>query len=52
MTNLLIARPDERPLFQSYVDPSLILIVTISCLGLLVSLCAAIYGLDLSVSLL
>jgi len=52
MTHLLIARPDERPSFQTYFDPSLILIATISCLGLLVSLCAAIYGLDLSASLL
>jgi hypothetical protein len=51
MTDLLIARPDERPSFQSYFDPSLILIVTISCLGLLVSLCAAIHGLDLSAGL-
>jgi hypothetical protein len=52
MTHLLIARPDEWPSFQGYFDPSLILIVTISCLGLLVSLCAAICGLDLSASLL
>jgi len=52
MTHLLIARPDERPSFQSYFDPSLVLIVTICCLGLLVSLCAAIYGLDVSASLL
>jgi hypothetical protein len=52
MNRLLVPRPDERPSFQTTSDASsLILIVTICCLGLLVSLGAAIYGLDLGASL-
>lgn len=43
-----VARPDKRPSFQGkFLDiPSLLLIVAICGLGLLVSLCAAIYGWD------
>jgi hypothetical protein len=51
MTHLVVPRPDERPSFQSYFAPSLIAVAAIGCLGLLVSLCAAIYGLDLSAGL-
>lgn len=51
MTRLLVPRPDERPTFQSYFAPSLISVAAFGCLGLLVSLCAAIYGLDLSAGL-
>jgi hypothetical protein len=51
MTDLLIRRRDERPSFQSYFAPSLISVAAIGCLGLLVSLGAAIYGLDLSAGL-
>ena len=58
MNRPMVPRPDERPSFQTTSDarqtgsdtPSLIVIATICCLGLLVSLCAAIYGLDLSTS--
>ena len=51
MNNLLIARPGERPFFQLKSDaPSLVLILIICALGILVSLGAAIYGLDLSAS--
>jgi len=51
MNNLLIARPGERPPFQLKSDaPSLVLILIICALGILVSLGAAIYGLELSAS--
>jgi hypothetical protein len=49
MNRRLVPRPDERPSFQSYFAP--MLIVTICCLGLLISLYAATYGVDLSASL-
>jgi hypothetical protein len=51
MNSLLVARSGERPSFQFKSDaPSLALIVVICALGILVSLCAATYGLDLTVS--
>jgi len=44
----LVTRPGKRSSFQIGSDTrSLIAIAVICCLGLLVSLCAAIYGLDL-----
>jgi hypothetical protein len=47
---LMAARPGKRRSFQhKFLDtPALIAIVAISGLGLLVSLCAAIYGWDLN----
>ena len=51
MNNLLIARPGERPPFQLKTDaPSLVSILVICALGILASLGAASYGLDLSAS--
>ena len=51
MNNLLVARPGERPAFQLTPDAcSFISILIICALGILVSLCAASYGLDLSAS--
>jgi hypothetical protein len=49
----LVARPGKRPSVRdkSLDTPSLIAIVAISGLGLLVSLCAAIYGWDLDAGL-
>jgi len=49
----LVAQPGKRPSFQNrvYDTPSLTAIAAICCLGLLVSLYAAIYGWDLSVGL-
>jgi hypothetical protein len=49
----LVARQGKRPSFQDQVHdtPSLLAIVAICGLGLLVSLCAAIYGWDLNPSL-
>jgi hypothetical protein len=56
MTELLIPRPDERSSFQSYFATSLLR--SLAHIGrrnrrfrLAVSLCAAIYGLDLSAGL-
>ena len=49
MKNLLIARPGERPSFQLKPDASSLISIPIICaLGILVSLCAAIYGLGAS----
>jgi len=49
MNRLLVPRPDGRPSFQTTSGaPAPILIAIICCLGLLVSLCATTYGLDLS----
>jgi hypothetical protein len=51
MNNLLVARPGERPAFQLTPDASSLVSILIICaLGILVSLCAASYGLDLSAS--
>jgi hypothetical protein len=51
MNNLLVARPGERPAFQLKPDASsLVSILVICALGILISLCAARYGLDLSAS--
>jgi len=51
MNNLLVARPGERTVFQLKPDASSLVSILIICaLGILVSLCAASYGLDLSAS--
>ncbi len=53
MSGLSVPPPDERPSSKTTSGaPVPIWIVIICGLGLLVSLCAAIYGLDLSVNLL
>jgi len=44
MKRRLVPRPDERPSLKTTGAPAPILIAIICCLGLLASLCAAIYG--------
>jgi hypothetical protein len=51
MNNLLVARPGKRPSFQFKSDASSLALIIILCaLGITVSMCAAIYGLDLGAS--
>jgi hypothetical protein len=50
MNRRLVPPPEEPPSLQA-TDASVPILIAIICgLGLLISLCAAIYGLDLSVS--
>jgi hypothetical protein len=51
MNHLLAPRPDEQPSFQIELHAYAPFLIAIICyLGLLLSLCAAIFGLDLGAS--
>jgi hypothetical protein len=51
MNRRLVPPPDERPSSKTASGAAALILIFIICgLGLLISLCAAIYGLDLSVN--